>query len=490
MQSARLLGLLGASILLAACSSANVGHEPTAAATLASPASPAATRDSSPDAVTAYIDSLYDHTAVRHSFVTGRGDTVDCVDFAAEPGVRALVAQGAKVDSVLASMNERTAAHGAVPAPAPAADVGLDEAGNLRACPEGTAPHVRLTREKIAAAGGLDAYRATIHAHRAPQPDGAAIPLSTKTDDLEPATNPTSGGLESGDSTDYGHVYSYQTASFVAGGASTMAIGPDSIVSGSFINDPGNHSLAQIWIVGGSGSTLQTLEIGWEYDATNGGPYFFVAMSQNDYGNYCENGQSSITSTGPCVPWTPNPSSTTIYPGAFLPASVTGGVQHELSVQVIEECVFSIIVGMSTCSWDVFAGVNTSSLTLIGSVYNGGYGKGPLGTEGATIFETGGEVYDGSGTFADVSMGEGSMLYGGASYGSTAYVRNFGYYPNDCIINRIGGPACPGSPVQTPATVYTTRSQYDYNTTAAAGSSSWTNWFYYGDYWSLIVFRG
>ena len=207
-----------------------------------------------------------------------------------------------------------------------------------------------------------------------------------------------------------------------------MLIGPESIESGKFFNYPQDHSLAQLWIVGGSGSTLQTLEAGWEIDGENGGPYLFVATSQNNYANYCQQdpwGQQTSLGTGTCPPWVPNPQASIDW---MLPASVSGGAQHELTIIVTQFCTGN------TCDWDVVAGVDgRDNATLLGYIPESGYGTGALSNGAVSYFETGGEVDDGSGNFTAVSMGEGAMPGSAASYGKTAYMHDFGYYLNDCF---------------------------------------------------------
>jgi hypothetical protein len=44
--------------------------------------------------IAAWLDSRYHKSDVQHSFKTMFGETVDCVDYFAQPGVRALSARG------------------------------------------------------------------------------------------------------------------------------------------------------------------------------------------------------------------------------------------------------------------------------------------------------------------------------------------------------------------------------------------------------------
>jgi hypothetical protein len=90
-------------------------------------------------------------------------------------------------------------------------------------------------------------------------------------------------------------------------------------------------------------------------------------------------------------------------------------------------------------------------------------------------------------------MGEAPIVSGKASYMQNAYVHDFGYFSSSCNQDVVGscyphichrvGPfgSCQSILVETGANVYTTQTEFTYNLTAAAGSSTWTNWFYYGN---------
>src|SRR5262249_31313732 len=45
-----------------------------------------------------FLDDRYGSKDVQHSFTTAFGETIDCVDFAAQPGVKAALANGIAVD--------------------------------------------------------------------------------------------------------------------------------------------------------------------------------------------------------------------------------------------------------------------------------------------------------------------------------------------------------------------------------------------------------
>ena len=108
---------------------------------------------------------IYPAAAVKHSFRTALGQTVDCVDFFAMPGVRAMAARGEPITAMPAPPppQPRRLRNGTVvidpPAPPPVSE-GLDEDGNDRICPAGTVLQIRVTPEQIARRGASSSLQA------------------------------------------------------------------------------------------------------------------------------------------------------------------------------------------------------------------------------------------------------------------------------------------------------------------------------------------
>ena len=110
---------------------------------------------------------------------TRGGQEIDCIDFFAQHGVKELVAKGEQVSipqppSIPAQIQSLMARSGvsAEPRDVPVGFAGdLDENGNVRSCPDGSVPQVRITVEQVQRAGGIDAFRQQVHqkAHR-PRP--------------------------------------------------------------------------------------------------------------------------------------------------------------------------------------------------------------------------------------------------------------------------------------------------------------------------------
>jgi hypothetical protein len=409
----------------------------------------------------AFLEGHYAAAAVRHSFRSAMGDDIDCVDFESEPGVRTMLARGVAREDLLRKPvmpAELAARQGDVRSDAHF-NGDADESGRTRACPEGTVGHVRITETMIQEAGGLDAYARAVHEKVAPVAPGAEPPGPNYAD------------------------YAWITAGWGSvssqGGTTTMAIASPNVPSSG-----GDHSLAQIWNTAGSGSGLQTVEVGWNVDhslyGSSGAPHLFIYSTADGYNNTgCYNNVGSQ-----CLTWVPY-SGATIVPGATLPSSVPGGTQHEIKLTVMHTETFCFIghpCHPSWTGWGIWATVDNGASTYLGMYAQADYGSGALST-GSTGFTFGSEVYDSTGNFntypANVPMGESGIMLGIASYGYQAYHRNYSYLNSgfQTVTSGFGTP----SPSQ---------SEYVVSTSSAAGDASWTNWYYYGDWQKpLIIFH-
>lgn len=320
-----------------------------------------------------FLDSRYAPNEVRHSFHTKFGETIDCVDFFAQPGVKALAARGTPITEL----------------PAPAAQPKVpdalkdilftgtpDDEGQPRACPRDSVPILRVTSKEIHAAGGLDAFVAAHH-HK-------VIPRQiAKKMGVQPPSVDYAG---------YAHVQQDYTGSEpVIAARATINVARPSVVA------PGDHSIMQTWLVDGRSGTLQTVEVG-----TNVAPllygdrntHFFIFATNNNYGNGCYNDVSGAPSD--CLPWIGSPGAA-LTPGMTLTTSTFNGVQAELQLLIY-----------------FYGGWNISDA----GYYPSTDFAGPMSTGSASWFSVGGEVYDMTKSWY-VPMGSGADVRAG--FGQAAY---------------------------------------------------------------------
>ncbi len=422
-----------------------------------------------PDVVRARIATFYLESDVAHTFESAMGDVVDCTDVAAEPGVQALLARGLSMAEIMAPIQAGQA---------PGAPVGiayfggdLDESGSVRSCPAATVPHVRVDPATAVDGDGdgLTSYLEQI-VKRSP-PSAPPPPEAATVGDA-----PASGGLQQMTGPYAWVVDTFSpgaTLSAIQGGTSTMTITAPWLARTS-----GGHSIAQVWLSGGDhavGGLKQTVEAGWlATPGSQSGPQparLFVFTTPDDYATACYGGGDG----SPCVPWVPNPDATLAL-GASLPASTPGGQQHELQIRVEHQCGGGSAgdAGQACTGWGIWASVDGATPpTYLGYYANVGYdgdGIGGLGL-GGDDFEAGSEVLVGSGspTPAAVALGEDPLPCGRGAFGLAAYHRDFAYFASASTL------------VATGSTVYETCPDYVYDLAGAAGSPTWTNYFYYGD---------
>jgi hypothetical protein len=436
--------------------------------------------------VQAFLDSLYARGDVRHEFTSKAGQAIDCVDFAAEPGVRKLLSQGLTLERIRGAdtLPEHVRQYNAT---AKLNDWylpgGPDEQGRARECPDGTTPHVRVTEADIAGVGGLDAYLARGHktAPRAAQAPGG----------------PSLTGQQG-----YQWVQSQFNVSNT-GGTSTMTIADPTIQP-----EVQDHSIEQVWVGGGSGAAFQSVEVGWNVDDNVNldlQPHLFTystnsAYAEGTHGLTCYNG---FTDTF-CPDWIPVVGSP-FYPGMSLASYVStqgGTPQHELKVDV-EHRVATVAVGRTIAyepiGWQIFVAIDGGPLTAIGYYPYADYNSGALSAGWATDFDIGAEVFDWTDYFVEfnpnVQMGEGSLglqldQLPNPPTGHAAYQRNFEYYSAQYSLGLSWAPVSTGetTPVNLVGTsgaaaTCTSACVYDAfpSSTAAAESSTWTNWFYFAD---------
>jgi hypothetical protein len=445
---------------LVACSSAPT--EPTGGSPAVTPPATSAPLAEG-ERVRAFIEARYPSAAVRHSFRTTLGQTVDCVDFFQMPGVRAMAARGEPI-------TEMPKPPGAQPA---RVSEGTDEDGHERLCPEGTVLQIRVTPDDVAREGGLDAYERVRRKHapaRVPQASTAGV--GTQTAGGPP---PTMWPCVSGEFHEYAHVIGdiVDQTPGVGFGMDTMAV-----YAPPLPNVGGTHTVGQVWMFGGtiaqdlstdpgcdpsSMDCVQSVEIGWVENPGDPSAHVFIFSTVNGYTEPnagCYNGDGSAG----CPPFIFSgnyPSS--VAPNAVIPVSPPPATPpQELSALIIE------IGG----NYWVQIGVGAQSYYI--GYYPGSNFHGPLST-----FQVGGEVANGQNDFTNPSIPMGSGAGPWSGYGWAAY-----HYNYSAVVSSNGQ-----------NTTYSTASMcasippdydyalYAYSKSPPPGSPAWTadgDYFYYG----------
>ena len=429
--------------------------------------------------IQAYIDSLYSPKDVRHTFTTKFNEVIDCVDFQAQPSVKALAKQGI------------TALDEGPPTPPPSApglpaidpSIALsgqpDQNGSARNCPSGSVPYPRVTVARIQAAGGLTAY---LHAPDVmPHPPAGPI--------CSPFTSENGLAWAEAGNTSLNNL-----------GATTIAAVYDPGMQvltncGNFGQPVCEHSISQLWINTGtcealngnscaSGTAIQSVELGWMVQSHINGdtnPHIFAFSTQNGYAGGSGSGCYNLT----CSEFVQvtNP--------AYFPGQTIGGIVPPSVGKAPVEIAFQVFnpgVSYPAAYHNWYVYVNGS---LIG-YYPGTLFSGQMVTQ-ASSMAVGGEVATNyvDQPYADVLMGSGFPANDG--FTMSAYHRDIYYLnPGTGSGSICGSPFCSNGFCYTdPRSAWSLgvcgfdAASYGYTistTTPTGGSNSscWGPYFYYG----------
>ena len=309
---------------------------------------------------------------------------------------------------------------------------------------------------------------------------------------------------------DFQWVESGWSATANQGGTATFSIVKPTVSAS------GDHSLAQTWTIGTSGCEVQTVEAGWTVDpALNGdmNPHVFIFATASTYGSGGGGTGGSgcfdnNTYDGDCVPWVPITSLASI---PALPASVPGGVQHEITfstTHIGETTVChpsgNYIVCLTTYTgWQIAMQVDGAAWQSLGYYQNSAFGNGPL-SQGATAFELGTEVLNSVGN-ANVVFGSPNVTMGEDAFPATLI--SAADHGASCMASTPTSgttrspPRAWSPPTRRRATSESARRPIRAACTASAcmtsrarnvgapGAPSWTNWSWYGDNYSVAILR-
>ena len=300
---------LGVFAVLTGCSAEDkIGSQPSALST---------------DEIQTYLNSkFYADSDIRHSFNTAVGERIDCIDFYAQPTVKAMLAAGLAVPTAVPPAPPLPTG---IPKPhkPPAVSVKFDgspdQDGNARQCPPGTVPAMRPTRAEIQGAGGLNAYLS----RKRPPP--------TVDPNQDPLQHDCYHQLSPGQGYDHAAGVQYPPLTYYGAYSTVSVYEPE-------VHDlVGEHSLSQLWVqtgncedwgfpygdpdtctTGPSGDAVQSVEVGWMvgngYTDDPAAPHLFAFITQDGYhAQNCFAGQANPDGHGGttnCCSFGDNPTGT------------------------------------------------------------------------------------------------------------------------------------------------------------------------------------
>jgi hypothetical protein len=423
-----------------------------------------------------FLDARYRQREVQHSFHTVFGQTIDCIDFFAQPGVKALAQRGTPLSTM--------------PEPPPLGPKGipsvvefngkLDDQGKPRACPKGTVPYVRITAQEIASVGGLAAYLASQSGRPGHSPEQSVLPTQPSPEAPISPPAPQAAVCTQQFGLDYpGYAHVQQTYNNANQNNISSDTATFSIFIPGFPSMPGGgaHMVAQTWTYSGWGANSPTLgctcggagepactqsvETGWIVNVQtygNQNPHFFTFSTNDGYHTSCWGGTAC---TSPAPIWV-GYSGALMAPGTILTNGSILGTQHELYVNTVNLGLGNP-VGSAGYGWWIIAGVDGSRSAM--GYFPGTAYTGSMPTKAQT-FQVGGEVHDPNSAWG-VPMGSGANP--SAGYTQAAAVHDFGACGTSACYSPMAG-----------GMITTVGSNYSYST-SAAGASGWQNWFYYGN---------
>lgn len=334
-----------------------------------------------------HIARLYHGVQVEHSFADPAGNIFDCIPIEEQPSLRGKSHAIAKPPDISARRP-----NGSQPVSNPHVEPQLaagkkDKHGNAMLCPPGTIPIRRITLDELAR------FRTLRDFLRKVPPAVAVAERKTTHRAVPPDTASTTNN----------HRYAYAQQDVANIGAHNFLN-----VWSPAVGQNQEFSLAQHWYSGGSGSTTQTVEVGWQVFPKKYGhsqPVLFIYWTADNYGS---TGSYNLDGAG----FVQTNSSWTIG-GALSPVSTTGGTQYEIEVSAY----------LNNGNWWIYVGGTQASDALgyyPASLYSGGQMA-----SNATQFLCGGETVCDSGGWGD--MGSGALA--SAGWQQAAYQRDIYIFP-------------------------------------------------------------
>ena len=350
----------------------------------------------------AHILSLYEGVQSSHAFEDDNGSVFDCIPIRQQPSLRGK--EPAKPTSLPPMQGLASAAHAEAVGERRESKVepqlgsgGKDRHGRNRHCPEGHIPMRRVQLEEMMR------FQDLRHFLRKSPMGGQFPPQEEKPRAHAP------GEVAAATAASHKYAHAYQNVNNL-GGHSFLNIWKPSIGANQIF------SLSQHWYAGGSGTGLQTAEVGWQvYPGKygNSNPCLFIYWTADDYHTTgCYNLD--------CTAFVQTNHSWTLG-GALSPVSVYGGSQYSLEV------AYYLYQG----NWWLYL-QGTDAAHTVGYYPTSIYRGGALATK-ATEIDYGGETV---GTSSFPPMGSGH--FASEEWQKACYQRDIVYYPS-------GGGASPAN---------------------------------------------
>lgn len=437
------------------CDFAVGGEAPSETGTVASALEPVRVKDAAELVrMEEYARNLYDPRDVVHTFRTASHDVVDCVPLYAQPAMRTPEMRGHVIQRA-----PTTLPAGADPRAGSFGDASLtpehellalgerDENGAERRCPQDTVPILRLQVETLKRYRTLADFRSKYPSHLGGDPRGALGALD-RLDPQEDLGGARAGELRSGSSSpprvgstaNHQYAHAYQWVGNWGAESNLNVWNPYTDRSSEF-------SLSQMWITRGSGSSLETVEAGWQKYRDLYGDWnarLFIYFTPDNYGS---GGCYNLT-CGAFV----QTSSSVIIGSSFSNYSSLGGAQYSIKLLWYKD-------GTTGHWWLKY-----------GDTWVGYYPRSKFDGNGlmdsAALVDFGGEIIDtpGDGVHTATDMGSGN--FANLGWQQTAYQRNILYVDTS---NNYRSPSLTGT--------YTDYWCYDIS---SYDGGSWGNYFYFG----------
>lgn len=271
-----------------------------------------------------HLESLYDAKDVVHHFKSRGGDDIDCVPLDKQPAMRQPGMENHRIQLAPSTLPQPDPkAPAANPSPdgrdtrEATLEAGLsgpgdvDAAGNMRRCPEGTVPIVKLKLETLKRFETLDEFRRKVPNHLAGRlPENAGKPQNYV--GIAP--------LRNGPTAQHQYAHAHQWADNLGAETVFNIWNPYTELNSEF-------SLSQMWVVRGSGANTETVEAGWQKYRDLYGDFnsrLFIYFTPDNYGS----GGCYNLSCGAFV----QTNNTVPIGGAFSNYSTSGGTQYEFKL--------------------------------------------------------------------------------------------------------------------------------------------------------------